>query len=89
MTAAGLAKSPPEDEGGAAANPPTDDAVPGYIETALRANGAAWTNFSSFAPSYRRLYVRWIEEAKKEETRRQRLAEAVSLLEQNKKLGLK
>ncbi|HET9212539.1 MAG TPA: YdeI/OmpD-associated family protein [Thermoanaerobaculia bacterium] len=29
------------------------------------------------------------EDAKKEETRRKRLAEAVSLLEQNKKLGLK
>ena len=32
---------------------------------------------------------RWIEDAKKEETRRKRLAEAVGLLEQNKKLGLK
>ncbi|HTG35902.1 MAG TPA: YdeI/OmpD-associated family protein [Thermoanaerobaculia bacterium] len=89
MTAAGLAKSPPEDAGGAGAKPPEDDAVPGYIEAALRANGVAWTNFSNFAPSYRRLYVRWIEDAKKEETRRKRLAEAVGLLEQNKKLGLK
>ena len=89
MTAAGLAKSPPEDEGGAAANPSADDAVPGYIEAALRANGAAWTNFSNLAPSYRRLYVRWIEDAKKEETRRKRLAEAVGLLAENKRLGLK
>lgn len=89
MTPAGLAKSPPEDGAGATAKPPADDSVPDYIEQALRANGVAWDNLSNLAPSYRRLYVRWIEDAKKEETRRKRLAEAVSLLEQNKKLGLK
>jgi len=90
MTPAGLAKSPPQDENGATKNKPSaGDSVPGYIEEALRANGVAWANFSNLAPSYRRLYVGWIENAKKEETRRKRLAEAVSLLEQNKKLGLK
>jgi uncharacterized protein YdeI (YjbR/CyaY-like superfamily) len=92
MTPAGMAKAPPPEEDGDAAKPPAQrvgGSVPGYIEEALRANGAAWTNFSNLAPSYRRLYVGWIENAKKEETRRKRLAEAVSLLEQNKKLGLK
>jgi uncharacterized protein YdeI (YjbR/CyaY-like superfamily) len=74
MTAAGLAKSPPADVAEAKAKAPADDAVPDYIEEALRDNGAAWTNFSKLAPSYRRLYVRWIEDAKKEETRRKRLA---------------
>jgi uncharacterized protein YdeI (YjbR/CyaY-like superfamily) len=86
MTGAGLAKAPPQD---AAPLPAADDSVPGYIEAALRANDVAWINFTNLAPSYRRLYIRWIEDAKKEETRRKRLAEAVSLLEQNKKLGLK
>lgn len=89
MTPAGLAKSPPQDENGAATKPLRGDSVPGFIEKALRDNGIAWTNFSNLAPSYRRLYVGWIENAKKEETRQKRLAEAVSLLEQNKKLGLK
>jgi uncharacterized protein YdeI (YjbR/CyaY-like superfamily) len=89
MTAAGLAKSPPEENEGLSPKPPPADAVPGYIEEALQANGAAWTHFLNLAPSYRRLYVRWIEDAKKDETRRKRLAEAVGLLEQNKKLGLK
>ena len=89
MTAAGLAKSPPEDTGGTEVKPLEDDSVPGYIEAALRANGAAWVNFSNLAPSYRRLYVRWIEDAKREETRRKRLAESVGLLAENKKLGLK
>jgi uncharacterized protein YdeI (YjbR/CyaY-like superfamily) len=92
MTAAGLAKAPPENAGAVSPKPPAgegEDSVPSYIEEALRENGAAWTNFSSFAPSYRRLYIRWIEDAKREETRRKRLAEAVSLLERNQKLGLK
>jgi uncharacterized protein YdeI (YjbR/CyaY-like superfamily) len=94
MTAAGLAKAPPAEEatGAAVPKPPAGeaaDAVPAYIEEALRANGAAWTNFSRFASSYRRLYIRWIADAKREETRRKRLAEAVSRLERNQKLGLK
>ncbi|MEO6194735.1 MAG: hypothetical protein ABIS20_17115 [Thermoanaerobaculia bacterium] len=42
MSSAGLAKSPPEDEGGAEAQSPRDGNVPGYIEAALRDNGAAW-----------------------------------------------
>jgi len=89
MTAAGLAKSPPKDEEGAAPKPPIGDIVPAYIEEALRADGVAWLNFSQLASSHRRMYVRWIEDAKKEETRRKRLAEAVGLLEENRKLGLK
>ncbi|HVT58628.1 MAG TPA: YdeI/OmpD-associated family protein [Thermoanaerobaculia bacterium] len=63
--------------------------MPADIESALRADGAAWVHFAKLAPSYRRLYVRWIEAAKRPETRARRLAEAVTLLAQNKKLGLK
>jgi uncharacterized protein YdeI (YjbR/CyaY-like superfamily) len=89
MTAAGLAKSPPEENEGVASTPLGAESVPSYIEDALRSSSAAWTNFSNLAPSYRRLYVRWIEDAKKEETRRRRLAEAVGKLERHEKLGLK
>jgi uncharacterized protein YdeI (YjbR/CyaY-like superfamily) len=63
--------------------------VPGFIKKALMANAKAWENFRNLAPSYRRHYVGWIMHAAKEETRERRLREAVSLLEQNKKLGLK
>jgi uncharacterized protein YdeI (YjbR/CyaY-like superfamily) len=49
----------------------------------------AWEHFQNLAPSYRRHYIGWIMDAKKKETRERRLREAVSLLEQNKKLGLK
>ena len=65
------------------------DAIPRFVKQALKANAKAWENFRNLAPSYRRHYVGWIMLAKQEETRQRRLREAVSLLEQNKKLGLK
>jgi uncharacterized protein YdeI (YjbR/CyaY-like superfamily) len=65
------------------------DEVPGFIKKALMANAKAWENFRNLAPSYRRHYVGWVMHAAKEETRERRLREAVALLEQNKKLGLK
>jgi uncharacterized protein YdeI (YjbR/CyaY-like superfamily) len=63
--------------------------IPPFVKQALTANATAWENFQNLAPSHRRHYVGWIMLAKKEETRERRLREAVSLLEQNKKLGLK
>jgi uncharacterized protein YdeI (YjbR/CyaY-like superfamily) len=63
--------------------------VPRFVKQALRASPRAWEHFQKLAPSYRRHYLLWIMDAKKEETRQRRLREAVALLEQNKKLGLK
>jgi uncharacterized protein YdeI (YjbR/CyaY-like superfamily) len=65
------------------------DDIPGFVKQTLMANAKAWENFRNLAPSYRRHYIGWIMHAAKEETRQRRLREAVSLLEQNKKLGLK
>ena len=63
--------------------------IPRFVKQGLMANAKAWENFRNLAPSYRMHYVGWIMLAKQEETRERRLREAVSLLEQNKKLGLK
>jgi uncharacterized protein YdeI (YjbR/CyaY-like superfamily) len=63
--------------------------LPRFVREGLMAKPKAWEFFQSLAPSYRRLYVQWIVAAKKEETRKRRLEEAVSLLQQKKKLGLK
>ena len=63
--------------------------IPGFIKQALKSNARAWENFRNLSPSDRRHYIGWIVHAVKEETRKRRLSEAVSLLEQNKKLGLK
>lgn len=91
MTEAGLAKFDLAllDEETEVSRSKGDLVIPPFVEQALQACPKAWASFQKLAPSYRRLYVAWIVDAKKEETRQRRLAEAVSLLRQNKKLGLK
>jgi hypothetical protein len=56
---------------------------------ALSADPVVWENFNNLAPSHKRNYIGWISDAKREETRQRRLKEAMKLLAQNKKLGLK
>jgi uncharacterized protein YdeI (YjbR/CyaY-like superfamily) len=63
--------------------------IPSYLSEALRANKKAWENFNNLAPSYRRQYVGWIANAKREETRKQRIREAIELLARNEKLGMR
>ena len=45
--------------------------------------------FNSLAPSYKLQFLGWIMEAKKEETRKKRLNEAIELLGSGKKLRMK
>lgn len=59
------------------------------LEAVLKENKAAWQNYQGLAPSYRKQYAGWIMTAKRPETRDKRLQEAIGLLEQNKKLGMK
>ena len=63
--------------------------LPAFIEEALTKNKKASENFNKLAESYKKLYVRWISNPKREKTRLRRLEEAIDLLEQNKKLGLR
>jgi uncharacterized protein YdeI (YjbR/CyaY-like superfamily) len=65
------------------------DVVPGDLLAALLENRTALAYFERLAPSYRRQYVGWIASAKREETRRKRLREAIELLTQERKLGMK
>lgn len=44
--------------------------------------------FSSLAPSYKRLYVAWVGNAKREETKARRLDEAMRRLKNGEKLGM-
>ncbi|RKZ11940.1 bacteriocin-protection protein, partial [bacterium] len=59
------------------------------IEAKLKANEKAWTYFQSLPPGYRKQYIQWLMSAKRETTRQRRLGEALRLLEQNRKLGMK
>lgn len=63
--------------------------IPLYVKEALAKNKKALDNFNNLAKSYKRQYIGWIASAKREETRRRRLAEAIRLLEKNEKLGMK
>jgi uncharacterized protein YdeI (YjbR/CyaY-like superfamily) len=51
--------------------------VPAYLKSALQKNRKAAATFSAFSPSHKREYVEWVTEAKTEDTRNRRLAQAV------------
>lgn len=63
--------------------------IPPEIETALQANEKVWENFVNLAPGYKRQYIGWVMDAKREETRKRRLNELMIVLEKNEKLGMK
>ena len=63
--------------------------IPRYLKHALIGNNIAWNNYNNLAPSHRRQYLGWITAAKKDETRQRRIQEAIGLLKENRKLGLK
>ncbi len=51
--------------------------LPEEYEERLRANEAAWSWFSSTAPSYRKAAVFWVTSAKREDTRERRMADLI------------
>jgi uncharacterized protein YdeI (YjbR/CyaY-like superfamily) len=63
--------------------------IPEEFENALVKNKKAKKFFDQLAPSYRNRFIGWITMAKRQETRDKRVSEAIALLEQGKKLGLK
>ena len=89
MTKAGLAQSPPPDDGAEAARNAARALAPAAVESSIRADAAAWAFYETLPPSARRDYAAWITEAKREETRQKRLAEALQMLRQGKRLSEK
>jgi uncharacterized protein YdeI (YjbR/CyaY-like superfamily) len=64
--------------------------LPAYIHAALGEHPAAFLrHFDALPPAERRRYFAWIESAKREETKRRRLKEAIRLLSAGRVLGLK
>ncbi|MBA2622089.1 MAG: YdeI/OmpD-associated family protein [Chthoniobacterales bacterium] len=63
--------------------------VPDYFRNALRQNGKAAKTFDGFSYSKRKKYVVWVIEAKREETREQRLATSIKWLAEGKSLNWK
>ncbi len=87
LTAAGLNSGPTARNGDA---PEVSlDRIPAWIEESLREDDAIWQNWLALAPSYRRHYIGWLEAARRADTRRKRLEEALELIRQRKKLGMR
>ena len=63
--------------------------TPAELSKALLRNKCAASYFDSLAPSHRKQYILWISTAKKVETREKRIKEAIKLLSDKKKLGMK
>lgn len=58
--------------------------VPDDLTAALRKNAKARATFERFAPGYRRDYIEWIVEAKRDETRQRRVAQTVEWMAEGK-----
>jgi len=58
--------------------------APAFILKALKQNAAALKVFEAFPPSHKREYIEWITEAKREETRDKRLAQAIEWMAEGK-----
>ena len=58
--------------------------VPDYFQKALDKNKAAKSIFEKFAPSHRKEYIKWMEEAKTEATRNRRMETALEWIAEGK-----
>lgn len=92
MTKAGLAKIEDAEKSGEwFKKAPTrkELVISPELRRALESNKKALDNFNNLASNYKKNFIGWIASAKREETRKRCLTEAIRLLEQNKKLGMK
>lgn len=93
MTEHGLKKVEAARQSGQWENPTTKPQmkfeIPAEFVEALQKNKRARDFFDKLAPTYQMQYIRWIEVAKRPETREKRINESIQLLAEGKKLGLK
>ena len=57
--------------------------MPADLILAFQKNKMALDNYNNFSPSYRKSYLYWLNQAKREETRNIRITEIIRLCEQN------
>jgi uncharacterized protein YdeI (YjbR/CyaY-like superfamily) len=62
--------------------------IPHDLMDAFRKNIRAYENFKNFPPSSRRMFIEWLNSAKKSETRPRRIGKIVGLSEKNIKSGM-
>lgn len=64
---------------------PREETVPQDLRQAFEGHPEAWAFFNQLSYTHQKAYVRWIEEAKRVETRQSRIAQAIERLKQGKK----
>ncbi|RVT77435.1 hypothetical protein EOD40_06415 [Flavobacterium sufflavum] len=57
--------------------------IPPDLEIAFQKNKLAFENYKNFSPSYRKNYLYWLSQAKREETRNNRIVEIIQFCEKN------
>jgi len=65
-----------------------DPEIPEDLNDALKRNSKAFENFMNFTPSTRRIYIDWLNSAKRPDTREKRIKRIVELSENNKRPGM-
>jgi len=73
----------------APADAPTGFPMPAELEARLKHNAKAAAFFATLAPSYQRQYIAWIATAKRPDTRKRRLDEAIERLAAGEKPGMR
>jgi uncharacterized protein YdeI (YjbR/CyaY-like superfamily) len=68
------------------ATPVLPTEMPRNLERAFRKQAAAWRNYQSFPPYYRRMTAGWVASAKKEETQLKRLEKLIEFSARNERI---
>ena len=63
---------------------PKELVIPEVLQAALKRDKKAFEHFTNFPPSHKREYAEWIAEAKTDETRQRRVAQAVEWIREGK-----
>jgi len=83
MTAAGLAAF--QSHKARAIAPPPEE-LPRELAGKFKRQSGAWENFNRFPPFYRRMTIRWVAGAKREETRHKRLDQLIASAADNRRI---
>jgi len=78
--AVGKSRPSPEERRSSRTAPAEPPEVPEDLRAALREHGAAESFFAQLAPSHKKEYIRWILDAKRQETRDSRVRQTVEKL---------
>lgn len=62
--------------------------MPEEMKEILLSDGQAWNNFSALAPSHKKMYISWVCQAKRHDTRAKRIAEVFRRTKNNEKPGM-